>query len=147
MAQIGYSKKVMEHFMDPKNVGVIESPDGYGKVGNPVCGDLMEIFIRVMDDRIDDIKFRTFGCGSAIAVSSMVTEMAKGKTLEEAMLITRKDVADELDGLPPQKMHCSNLGADALHAAIKNYWVKIGKIKPEEAKEEEESHEGDACGT
>jgi nitrogen fixation NifU-like protein len=107
----------------------------------------MEIFIRVMDDRIEEIKFRTFGCGSAIAVSSMVTEMAKGKTLDEAMLITRKDVADELDGLPPQKMHCSNLGADALHAAIKNYWVKIGKIKPEDAKEEEESHEGEACGT
>ena len=147
MAQIGYSKKVMEHFMNPKNVGVIENPDGYGKVGNPVCGDLMEIFIRVMDDRIEEIKFRTFGCGSAIAVSSMVTEMAKGKTLDEAMLITRKDVADELDGLPPQKMHCSNLGADALHAAIKNYCVKIGKIKPEEAKEEEESHEGEACGT
>jgi len=126
---------------------VIENPDGYGKVGNPVCGDLMEIFIKVKDDRIDEIKFRTFGCGSAIAVSSMVTEMAKGKTLDEAMLITRKDVADELDGLPPQKMHCSNLGEDALHAAIKNYWVKIGKIKPEETKEEEESHEGEACGT
>ena len=134
MAQIGYSKKVMEHFMNPRNVGVIENPDGYGQVGNPVCGDLMEIFIKVKDDKVDDIKFRTFGCGSAIAVSSMVTEMAKGKTLDEAMMITRKDVADELDGLPPQKMHCSNLGADALHAAIKNYWVKIGKIKPEEAK-------------
>jgi len=152
MAQIGYSKKVMEHFMNPRNVGVIENPDGYGKMGNPVCGDLMEIFIRVMDDRIDDIKFRTFGCGSAIAVSSMVTEMAKGKTLDEAMLINRKDVAEELDGLPPQKMHCSNLGADALHAAVKDYWVKTGKIKPEEAKEEEEkeegeSHEGEACGT
>ena len=94
MAQIGYSKKVMEHFMNPRNVGVIENPDGYGKVGNPVCGDLMEIFIKVKDDKIDDIKFRTFGCGSAIAVSSMVTEMAKGKTLDEAMKITRKDVAD-----------------------------------------------------
>ena len=110
MAQIGYSKKVMEHFMNPKNVGVIENPDGYGQVGNPVCGDLMEIFIKVKDEKVDDIKFRTFGCGSAIAVSSMVTEMAKGKTLDEAMKITRKDVADELDGLPPQKMHCSNLG-------------------------------------
>ena len=129
MAQIGYSKKVMEHFMNPRNVGVIENADGYGKVGNPVCGDLMEIFIKVKEDRIEDIKFRTFGCGSAIAVSSMVTEMAKGRTLEEAMLIKRKDVADELDGLPPQKMHCSNLGADALHAAIKDYMKKHPKQK------------------
>jgi nitrogen fixation NifU-like protein len=148
MAQIGYSKKVMEHFMDPHNVGVIENPDGYGQVGNPVCGDLMEIFITVKDDRIDDIKFRTFGCGSAIAVSSMVTDMARGKTLEEALKISRKDVAEELGGLPPQKLHCSNLGADALHAAIKDYWVKIGKIKPDEAKPEEEAaSEGEACGT
>jgi len=148
MAQIGYTKEVMEHFMNPRNVGVIENPDGYGQVGNPVCGDLMEIFITVKEDSIDDIKFRTFGCGSAIAVSSMVTEMAKGKTLDEAMLITRNDVADKLGGLPPQKMHCSNLGADALHAAIKNYWVKIGKIKPEEATEEShEGEEGESCGT
>ncbi len=148
MAQIGYSKKVMEHFMNPRNVGVIENPDGYGQVGNPVCGDLMEIFITIKEGRIDDIKFRTFGCGSAIAVSSMITEMAKGKTLDEAMLITRKDVADELGGLPPQKMHCSNLGADALHAAINNYWVKIGKIKPEDVKEEShEGEEGESCGT
>ena len=146
MAQIGYSKKVMEHFMNPRNVGVIENPDGYGKVGNPVCGDLMEIFIKVKEDKIDDIKFRTFGCGSAIAVSSMVTEMAKGKPLEEAMKITRKDVANELEGLPPQKMHCSNLGADALHAAIKNYWAKIGKIKPEEAKLEGDEG-GETCPT
>jgi nitrogen fixation NifU-like protein len=146
MAQIGYSKEVMDHFMNPRNVGVIENPDGYGKVGNPVCGDLMEIFITVKEDRIGDIKFRTFGCGSAIAVSSMVTEMARGETLDEALKITRKDVADKLGGLPPQKMHCSNLGADALHAAIKNYWVKIGKIKPEEAGPEE-GEEGESCGT
>ena len=146
MAQVGYSKKVMEHFMNPRNVGVIENPDGYGKVGNPVCGDLMEIFIKVKDDKVDDIKFRTFGCGSAIAVSSMVTEMAKGKPLEEAIKLTRKDVADELEGLPPQKMHCSNLGADALHAAIKNYWAKVGKIKPEEAKNED-GEEGETCPT
>ncbi|HQJ62811.1 MAG TPA: Fe-S cluster assembly scaffold protein NifU [Methanothrix soehngenii] len=138
MAQIGYNETVMDHFMNPRNVGVIENPDGYGKVGNPVCGDLMEIFINVKDDRIDDIKFRTFGCGSAIAVSSMVTEMAKGKTLDEAIKITRNDVAEKLGGLPPQKMHCSNLGADALHAAIKDYWVKIGKISLQEAAEEEE---------
>ncbi|HWQ18838.1 MAG TPA: Fe-S cluster assembly scaffold protein NifU [Methanotrichaceae archaeon] len=143
MAQAGYSKAVMEHFMNPRNVGVIEDPDGYGKVGNPVCGDLMEIFIKVKDDRIDDIKFRTFGCGSAIAVSSKVTEMAKGKTLEEAMKITRKDVAEELDGLPPQKMHCSNLGADALHAAIESYWVTIGKMPPREAKEDGSNHDNE----
>jgi len=146
MAQIGYSKKVMEHFMNPRNVGVIDDADGYGKVGNPVCGDLMEIFIKVKDERIDDIKFRTFGCGSAIAVSSMVTEMARGKPLDEAMKITRRDVADELDGLPPQKMHCSNLGADALHAAIQDYWVKTGKIKPDEVNKEDDG-EGEACPT
>lgn len=121
MAGVGYSKKVMEHFMNPKNVGVIENPDGYGKVGNPVCGDVMEIFIKVKDDIITDIKFRTFGCGSAIATSSMVTELAKGKHVDEAIKITRNDVADELDGLPPQKMHCSNLAADALSEAIKDY--------------------------
>lgn len=119
--QIGYSKKVMEHFMNPRNVGVIEDADGYGKVGNPTCGDLMEIFIKVDNEIITDIKFRTFGCGSAIATSSMVTEIAKGKNIEEAMKITRNDVADELDGLPSRKMHCSNLAADALHEAIKDY--------------------------
>jgi nitrogen fixation NifU-like protein len=105
---------------------VIENPDGYGKVGNPVCGDLMEIFIRVRDDVIEDIRFRTFGCGSAIATSSMVTELARGKTLEEALQITRDDVATELDGLPPLKLHCSNLAADALHAAIRDYQEKRG---------------------
>ena len=126
MAQIGYSKKVMEHFMNPRNVGTIENPDGYGKVGNPVCGDLMEMSIKVKDDIITDIKFKTFGCGSAIATSSMVTELAKGIHVDEAMKMTRKDVADELDGLPPQKMHCSNLAADALHEAIKDYKGKKG---------------------
>jgi nitrogen fixation NifU-like protein len=137
--QIGYSKKVMEHFMNPKNVGSIEDPDGRGKVGNPVCGDLMEIFIMVKDDRIDEIKFQTFGCGSAIATSSMVTELAKGMKLDDAMKITRKDVADELDGLPPAKMHCSNLAADALHEAIKDYRRKKGEIV------EEEKPVGDTC--
>jgi nitrogen fixation NifU-like protein len=121
MANVGYSKKVMEHFMNPRNVGVIENHDGYGKVGNPVCGDVMEIYIKVKDDIITDIKFRTFGCGSAIATSSMVTELAKGKHVDEAVKITRGDVASELEGLPPQKMHCSNLAADALHEAIKDY--------------------------
>jgi len=121
---IGYSQKVMEHFMNPHNVGVIENPDGYGKVGNPVCGDLMEIFIKVKENVIEDIRFRTFGCGSAIATSSMVTDLVRGKTLEEAMKITRDDVATELEGLPPRKMHCSNLAADALHAAIEDYREK-----------------------
>ena len=119
-----YSKKVMDHFTNPRNVGVIESPDGFGKVGNPVCGDLMEMYIKVENDIITDIKFKTFGCGSAIATSSMVTELAIGKTIDEALEITRNDVADELDGLPPQKMHCSNLAADALHAAIEDYKKK-----------------------
>jgi nitrogen fixation NifU-like protein len=132
MAEVGYSKKVMEHFMNPRNVGAIDNPDGYGKVGNPVCGDLVEIFVKVKDNKIDDIKFRSFGCSAAIAVSSVVTEMAKGKLLNEAVKITRKDIADELE-LSAQKMHCSNLGADALQAAIKNYWVKTGKMKLEEA--------------
>lgn len=127
IGEIGYSKKVMDHFMSPRNVGVIGNPDGYGKVGNPVCGDLMEIFIKVKDDIITDIKFKTFGCGSAIATSSMVTELAKGKHVDEAMKITRNDVADELDGLPPQKMHCSNLAADALQEAIKDYKNKRKK--------------------
>lgn len=127
MAGVGYSKKVMEHFMNPRNVGVIENPDGYGKVGNPICGDVMEIFIKVKDGIITDIKFRTFGCGSAIATSSMVTELTKGMHVDEAMKITRNDVADELDGLPPQKMHCSNLAADALHDAIKDYKNKKKK--------------------
>ena len=124
MAQIGYSKKVMDHFMNPRNVGEIENPDGYGKVGNPVCGDLMEMGIKVKDDVITDMKFKTFGCGSAIATSSMVTELAMGMHVDEAMKLTRNDVASELDGLPPQKMHCSNLAADALHEAIKDYKSK-----------------------
>jgi nitrogen fixation NifU-like protein len=119
-----YSEKVLEHFRNPRNVGELENPDGIGVEGNPVCGDLMEIHIRVEDDRITDIKFKTFGCGSAIATSSMVTELAKGKTLDEALQITRQTVADELDGLPKQKMHCSNLAADALHKAIEDYRKK-----------------------
>ena len=110
--------------MHPRNVGTIENPDGYGKVGNPVCGDVMEIFLHIKDDIIKDIKFKTFGCGSAIATSSMVTGLAKGKNVDEAIKITRDDVADELDGLPPQKMHCSNLAADALKAAIEDYKKK-----------------------
>ncbi len=122
MKSTQYSKKVLEHFRNPRNVGTLEGDDvAIGRVGNPVCGDLMEIYIRVKDDIITEIKFKTFGCGSAIATSSMITEIAIGKTLDEALEITRQDVADELDGLPPIKMHCSNLAADALHDAIKNY--------------------------
>ena len=119
-----YSEKVMDHFANPRNVGEITDADGVGKVGNPVCGDLMFIYIKVKDDRLADIKFQTFGCGAAIAVSSMVSEMAMGKTLEEAMRITNSGVAEELGGLPKNKLHCSNLGADALHEAIANYEQK-----------------------
>jgi nitrogen fixation NifU-like protein len=120
-----YSEKVMEHFMNPRNVGEIPDADGVGTVGNPVCGDLMSFYIKVDDGRLKDVKFKTFGCGAAIAVSSMVSEMAKGKTLEEAKKITNADVAEELEGLPSNKMHCSNLGADALHKAIEDYEEKV----------------------
>lgn len=119
-----YSEKVMEHFKNPRNMGEIPDADGVGTVGNPVCGDLMTIYIKVKDNRLEDIKFKTFGCGSAIATSSMITELAKGKTLEEGLKITRANVADSLGGLPPVKMHCSNLAADALHAAIEDYYKK-----------------------
>jgi nitrogen fixation NifU-like protein len=122
-----YSEKVLDHFRNPRNVGEIENPDGVGTVGNPVCGDVMSIYIKVDDDKIEDIKFKTFGCGAAIATTSMTTELAKGKTLDEAMEITRQDVADELGGLPPVKMHCSNLAADALHEAIEDYRNKKGE--------------------
>ncbi|TAJ43942.1 Fe-S cluster assembly scaffold protein NifU [Methanofollis fontis] len=126
--QIGYSKKVMDHFMNPRNVGDFADPDGVGTVGNPVCGDLMQVSIKVEDDVITDVRFKTFGCGSAIATASMVTEMAKGKTIEEAERITRSDVADELEGLPPVKMHCSNLAADALHKAIEDYRARKKEV-------------------
>ena len=122
-----YSEKVLDHFRNPRNVGEIEDADGVGTVGNPVCGDMMSVYIKVKDDKIEDIKFKTFGCGAAIATTSMTTELAKGKTLDEAMKITRQDVADELGGLPPIKMHCSNLAADALHEAIKDYRRKKGE--------------------
>ena len=116
-----YSAKVMEHFKSPHNVGEIPDADGIGKVGNPVCGDLMYIYIKVKDNILVDVKFKTFGCGAAIATSSMVTEMAIGKTIDEALALSNQAVAEALDGLPAQKMHCSNLAADALHEAIKNY--------------------------
>lgn len=119
-----YSEKVMDHFRNPRNVGVIEDADGVGKVGNPVCGDIMEMTIKVENNHLADVKFRTFGCGSAIATSSITTELVKGKTLEEALALTNKSVAEALDGLPPNKMHCSNLAADALHEAIKDYYER-----------------------
>ncbi|HMK59577.1 MAG TPA: Fe-S cluster assembly scaffold protein NifU [Dissulfurispiraceae bacterium] len=119
-----YSEKVMDHFMNPRNVGDMPDADGVGMEGNPTCGDAMQLFIKVENDRIVDAKFRTFGCGAAIAVSSMITEMIKGKTLDEAMSMSKEAVADELGGLPPQKMHCSNLGADALKKAIADYRSK-----------------------
>ena len=126
MKSTTYSDKVLEHFKNPRNVGEIENADGIGRVGNPVCGDLMWIYLKIAkneksEEVIEDLKFKTFGCGSAVSTSSMITEMAKGMTLDEAYKITRQNVADELDGLPPIKMHCSNLAADALKAAIDNY--------------------------
>lgn len=121
-----YSDKVMEHFTNPRNVGEIPDADGVGEEGNPTCGDIMKIYLKVENNVIKDIKFKTFGCAAAIATSSMVTEMAKGKTLDEAMLITKNSVAAQLDGLPPQKMHCSNLAADAMHKAIEDYRKKHG---------------------
>jgi nitrogen fixation NifU-like protein len=119
-----YSEKVMDHFTNPRNVGEIPDADGIGKVGNPQCGDVMWLYIKVKDGILTDIKFKTFGCGAAIATSSMITELAKGKTIEEAKKISRQDVADSLEGLPPTKMHCSNLAADALREAIKDYEAK-----------------------
>jgi len=126
-----YSELVMKHFADPQNVGVIEDADGVGKVGNPMCGDVMEMFIKVKDDRVEDVKFRTFGCGAAIATSSIATEMIKGKSLGEAVKLSNKAVADALGGLPAQKMHCSNLAADAVRAAIEDYWSRRKGTKAE----------------
>ena len=138
MKSTKYSEKVLDHFRNPRNVGELKGDDvSVGRVGNPVCGDLMEIYIKVKENRIEDIKLKTFGCGSAIATASMVSEMAKGMTLEEAKKITRNDVADELDGLPPIKMHCSNLAADALQDAIKNHYKK------QDEKSEQKSEEKD----
>ena len=123
-----YSKIVMDHFNNPRNAGIIDDADGVGEVGNPVCGDMMTFYIKVQDDRLVDVKFQTFGCVAAIAVSSMVSEMAKGQKLEEAQKITNKAVAETLGGLPQNKLHCSNLGAEALSLAIKNYREKHGEL-------------------
>jgi len=135
-----YSEKVMDHFMNPRNVGEIKDADGIGEEGNPICGDMMTFYIKVKGDRLEDVKFQTFGCGAAVAVSSMVSEMAKGKTLEEALEITPSLVAQELEGLPKNKYHCSNLGAQALRKAIRDYAQKKG-IKIEGLEEKGEEHE------
>jgi len=140
-----YSNKVMEHFRNPRNVGEMENPDGIGHVGNPVCGDIMELYIKVKDKVITDVKFKTFGCGAAIATSSMVTEMVKGKTIEEALKISNKAVAEALGGLPPVKMHCSVLAEEALQSAIDDYLKKTtGKglpgFKPHEGPPDEHAH-------
>ncbi|MBM3242350.1 Fe-S cluster assembly scaffold protein NifU [Candidatus Poribacteria bacterium] len=135
--QSQYSTKVMEHFMNPQNVGQIENPSGVGDIGNPTCGDIMRLFIKVEDDIITDAKFMTFGCGAAIATSSMVTEMVKGKTIEEALEITNRTVTEALGGLPKVKMHCSVLSEQALKAAINDYYKRQGKPSPIDIPENE----------
>jgi nitrogen fixation NifU-like protein len=139
-----YSDKVMDHFQNPRNVGTMEDADGVGQVGNPVCGDMMTFYVKIKDNRIADVKFQTFGCGAAIAVSSMVSEMAIGKKVEEALHITNESVAEELGGLPKNKMHCSNLGADALHKAIENYQERQ-KTKEDPGKSLTKSEDKDSC--
>lgn len=140
-----YSKTVMDHFRNPRNVGVIDDADGVGEVGNPLCGDMMTIYLDIEDETIKDIKFQTFGCGSAIAVSSMLSEIAMGKTLDEAKQITNKDVAEALEGLPKNKLHCSNLGADALQLAIKDYEARRDgkpRVVTEKIEPREHNHKG-----
>jgi nitrogen fixation NifU-like protein len=141
-----YSEKVIDHFTNPRNVGVIEDADGVGRLGNPVCGDMMEMSIKVEQDVITDIKFRTFGCGAAIATSSMATEMIKGKTIDEALQVTNRAIAEALEGLPPVKMHCSVLAADALKMALADYYRRQGDLqKAEELAGEEAASSGMAC--
>lgn len=142
-----YSEKVMQHFMTPHNVGEIEDADGVGEIGNPVCGDMMTFYIKVKDNRIDDVKYKTFGCGAAIAVSSMVSDMVKGKTLQEALTVTPAMVAKELEGLPKNKLHCSNLGAQALRKAIKNYAISNKMEIPGLTDKEEPEEDEHACET
>jgi nitrogen fixation NifU-like protein len=133
-----YTEKVMDHFTNPRNMGDVEDPDGVGQVGNPQCGDVMRITIKVKDGRLADVKFKTLGCAAAIATSSITTEMAIGMTLQEAMDLRRKQVAEQLGGLPPAKMHCSNLAAAGLHAAIKDYLERTGQPVPDGLEVEEE---------
>ncbi|MFC1496704.1 Fe-S cluster assembly scaffold protein NifU [Candidatus Margulisiibacteriota bacterium] len=137
----GYSEKVMDHFKNPRNVGEIENPDGIGKIGNPTCGDIMEMYIKVKGKKITDVKFKTFGCGAAIATSSMVTELVKGKTIDEALKITNDTVIDALDGLPPIKRHCSVLAEDALKSAIDDYLIKTTGTGLPGFKPRKEEHE------
>jgi nitrogen fixation NifU-like protein len=142
-----YSEKVMQHFMNPHNVGEIEDADGVGEIGNPVCGDMMTFYIKVKDNRIEDVKYKTFGCGAAIAVSSMASDMVKGKTLQEALTLTPAMVAQELEGLPKNKLHCSNLGAQALRKAIRNYAINSKIEIPGLTDTEEPEEDEHACGT
>lgn len=142
MSDLNYSDKVMDHFLHPRNVGEILDASGVGNVGNPVCGDVMRMYIKVENDVIVDAKFKTFGCGAAISTSSMVTEMVKGKTIEEALKISNKAVAEALGGLPPVKMHCSVLAEQALRSALADYYKKIGKdASLFEPKSDEHGHE------
>ena len=130
-----YTDKVMDHFENPRNVGIIENADGVGEVGNPTCGDIMKIYIKVDDDVITDVKFKTFGCGSAIATSSMATELIKGKPIDEALELTNKAVVEALDGLPARKIHCSVLAEDAIKVAIIDYYTRAGRELPESLKD------------
>ncbi|MEI6831205.1 MAG: Fe-S cluster assembly scaffold protein NifU [Candidatus Omnitrophota bacterium] len=141
--QLPYSEKVMDHFTNPRNVGEITNPSGVGTVGNPVCGDVMKMYLRIKNEIIVDIKFKTFGCGAAVATSSMVTEMVKGKSITEALTITNNAVAEALGGLPPKKMHCSVLAEEALRSALKDYYKKQGLPVPFEDKGH--AHEGETC--
>ncbi len=122
-----YTDIVIDHFQNPRNVGEITDPDGVGEAGNPVCGDMIKITIKVEDGRLADVKFKTFGCGAAVASGSIGTEMVKGRSVEEAMALTNSRVAEELGGLPPEKLHCSNLAADGIHGAIQDYFSRQGK--------------------
>ena len=141
--QLPYSEKVMDHFTNPRNVGEIADASGIGTVGNPVCGDVMKMYLKIENDIIVDVKFKTFGCGAAVATSSMVTEMVKGKSIVEALTITNKAVAQALGGLPAIKMHCSVLAEEALRSALKDYYKKQGLAVPFEDKEH--THEGETC--
>lgn len=140
MEQLPYSEKVMDHFMNPRNVGEIPDASGIGTVGNPICGDVMKMFLRIENDVIIDAKFKTFGCGAAIATSSMVTQMVKGKTINEALKISNKAVAEALGGLPPIKMHCSVLAEEALRSALNDYYKRQGKEPPFEIEEHKHEH-------
>jgi len=141
--QSPYNEKVMDHFMNPRNVGEIPDANGIGTVGNPVCGDVMKMFLKIENNIIIDIKFKTFGCGAALATSSMVTEMVKGKSIEDALKVTNQAVAEALGGLPPKKLHCSVLAEEALRSALKDYYTRLGQPIPFDDKGH--SHEGEKC--